>query len=51
MFSITLQQTYTNFHKLDKSQIAKQFAIITEELNELFANDENVTPVDEECNN
>jgi hypothetical protein len=30
------------FHKLDKSQIAKQVAIITDELNEMFDNYEDV---------
>jgi hypothetical protein len=28
--AVFLQQTYANFHKLDKSQIAKHAAIITD---------------------
>jgi hypothetical protein len=49
--AVFLQQTCAKFHKLDKTQIAKQVAIITDELNEIFDNDEDVTPVDDEGNN
>jgi hypothetical protein len=37
--AIFLEQTYTDFHKLDKSQITKQAATITDELNEVFDED------------
>jgi hypothetical protein len=47
---IFLQPTYANFHKLEKSQNAKQFATITDELNEMFDEDEDVTPEDEDVN-
>jgi DNA-directed RNA polymerase len=40
--TIFLGQTYAEFHKLDKSQIAKQVATITKELNEMFDEDEDV---------
>jgi hypothetical protein len=40
--AIFLDQTYADFHKLDKSQIAKQVASITNELNEMFDEDEDV---------
>jgi hypothetical protein len=48
--AIFLQQSYANFHKLDKSQVAKQFATIADELNEMFDVDEDVTPEDEDGN-
>jgi hypothetical protein len=41
--AIFLNQTYAEFQKLDKSQIAKQVATITDELNEMFDEDEDVT--------
>jgi hypothetical protein len=41
--AIFLEQTYADFYKLDKSQIAKQEATITDELNEMFDEDEDVT--------
>jgi hypothetical protein len=41
--AIFLDQPYANFHKLDKSQIAKQVATFTDELNEMFDEDEDVT--------
>jgi hypothetical protein len=37
-----LDQTYAEFYKLDKSQIAKKVATITDELNETFDEDEDV---------
>jgi hypothetical protein len=37
-----LDQTYAEFHKLDKSQFAKQVATITDELNEMFDEDKDV---------
>jgi hypothetical protein len=37
-----LDQTYADFHKLDKSKIAKQVATVTNELNEMFDEDEDV---------
>jgi hypothetical protein len=43
-----LQQTCADFHKLDKSQISKQFSIITDEINEMFDEDEDVTPLDDD---
>jgi hypothetical protein len=39
---IFLEQTYTNIHKLEKLQIAKQVATITDRLNEIFDEDEDV---------
>jgi hypothetical protein len=48
--AIFLQQTYAEFHKLDKSQIAKQFATIKDSLNKMFDEDEDVTPEDDEGN-
>jgi hypothetical protein len=42
VFSIFLDQTYAEFHKLDKSQIAKQVATITDELNEIVDEDEDI---------
>jgi hypothetical protein len=44
--AVFLQQTYASFHKLDKSQIFKQVAIITDKLNEMFDNDVGVTSID-----
>jgi hypothetical protein len=49
--AIFLQQTYADFHKIDKLQAAKQFAIFTDELNEMLDEDEDVTPVDDAGNN
>jgi septum formation topological specificity factor MinE len=40
--AIFLDQTYAELHKLDKTQIAKQVATITDELNEMFDEDEEV---------
>jgi hypothetical protein len=48
---VFLQQTYDYFQNLVRSQIAKQVAIITDELNEMFDNYEDVTPVDDEGKN
>jgi hypothetical protein len=44
--AICLQQTYVEYHKLDISQFAQQFESFTDELNETFDEDEDVTPVD-----
>jgi hypothetical protein len=49
--AIFLQQTYADFHKLNKSIIPNQFAAITDELNEMFNSDEDVIPVDDDGNN
>jgi hypothetical protein len=40
--AIFLDQTYADFHKLDKSQFAKQVATLTDELNETFDEDEDI---------
>jgi hypothetical protein len=45
--AIFLLRKYADFHELEKSQITKQFATITDELNELFDEDEDVTPENE----
>jgi hypothetical protein len=37
-------------HKLNKSKIAKQIAIVTDELNEMFDVDEDDTPLDDDDN-
>jgi hypothetical protein len=37
-----------DFHKVDKSEIATQFASITFELIQMYDTDEDVTPVDED---
>jgi hypothetical protein len=49
--SIYLQPTHADFQKLDKSQSAKQFTTITDELNEVLNEDEYVTLVDDNGNN
>jgi hypothetical protein len=41
--AIFLNQTYAEFHNLDQSQSAKQVATITDELDEMFDDDEDVT--------
>jgi hypothetical protein len=46
-----LDQTYADFHKIDKLQIPKQVATITNELNEMFDEDEDVIKEEKEDNN
>jgi hypothetical protein len=46
-----LQQNYGTINKLNKSEIATQFAAITDELTQMYNTYEDVTPVDEEGNN
>jgi hypothetical protein len=48
---VFLQKNYGTFNKLDKSEIATQFAAITNELTKMYNTDEDVTPVDEIWNN
>jgi hypothetical protein len=49
--AVFLQQNYGTFNNLDKSEIATQFAAITEELTQMYDTDEDVNPVDDEGNN
>jgi hypothetical protein len=46
--AVFLQQIYAEFHKLGKPQISKQFATITDELNEMFDEYKDVIPVDDD---
>jgi hypothetical protein len=48
-----LKKTFQLFSwdPLEKSEIATQFAAITDELNQMYDIDEDVTPVDEDGNN
>jgi hypothetical protein len=46
-----VQKNYGEFPKLDKSEIATQFAAITDELTQMLDTEEDITPVDEEGNN
>jgi hypothetical protein len=48
--AVFLQQSYGTFNKLDKSEIATQFAAITDGFTQMYDTDEDVTP-DEEGNN
>jgi hypothetical protein len=49
--AVFLQQNYGAFNKLERSEIATQFAAITDGLTQTYDTDEDVTPVDEEGNN
>jgi hypothetical protein len=49
--AVFLQQNYVTFNKLDKSEIATQFAAITDKLTQMYDTDKDVTPVDDEGNN
>jgi hypothetical protein len=42
---------FIQFLKLDRSQISKQFAKISDEISEMYDEDEDFTPVDTEGNN
>jgi hypothetical protein len=48
---VFLQQNYRTFNKLDKSEVATQFAAITDELTQMYDTETDVTPDDNEGNN
>jgi hypothetical protein len=49
--AVFLQQQFGTINKLDKSEIATQFAAIKDELTQMYDTDEDFTPVEEEGNN